>query len=88
MTEDEMVARHHQLNGHEFEQTLGDVKDGEAWHAAVYGVADSRLQLTDGTTACYLILPSMLNLCFMGECFHRFKSPVASNILKQITDAQ
>ena len=24
MTEDEMVGRHHQLNGHEFEQALGD----------------------------------------------------------------
>ena len=24
MTEDKMVERHHQLNGHEFEQTLGD----------------------------------------------------------------
>ena len=24
MTEDEMVGRHHQLNGHEFEQTMGD----------------------------------------------------------------
>ena len=24
MTEDEMVGRHHQLNGHEFEQPLGD----------------------------------------------------------------
>ena len=24
MTEDEMVVGHHQLNGHEFEQTLGD----------------------------------------------------------------
>ena len=24
MTEDEMVGRHHQLNGHEFEQTPGD----------------------------------------------------------------
>ena len=23
-TEDEMVGRHHRLNGHEFEQTLGD----------------------------------------------------------------
>ena len=25
-TEDEMVGWHHQLNGHEFEQTLGDSK--------------------------------------------------------------
>ena len=24
MTEDEVVGRYHQLNGHEFEQTLGD----------------------------------------------------------------
>ena len=24
MTEDEMVGWHHQLDGHEFEQTLGD----------------------------------------------------------------
>ena len=24
MTEDEMVGRHHRLNGHEFEQALGD----------------------------------------------------------------
>ena len=24
MTEDEMVGWHHQVNGHEFEQTLGD----------------------------------------------------------------
>ena len=28
MTEDEMVAWHHQLNGHEFEQALG-VGDGQ-----------------------------------------------------------
>ena len=24
MTKDEMVGQHHRLNGHEFEQTLGD----------------------------------------------------------------
>ena len=28
MTEDEMVGQHHQLSGHEFEQTLG-VGDGQ-----------------------------------------------------------
>ena len=30
MTEDEMVGWYHQLNGHEFEKTLGDMKDREA----------------------------------------------------------
>ena len=37
MTEDEMVRRHHRLNGLEFEQTLGDSEGMKAWHAAVHG---------------------------------------------------
>ena len=37
-----MVRSHHQLNGHEFEQTLGD---SETWYAAVHGVKKSRTQL-------------------------------------------
>ena len=36
-----MVSWHHQLNGREFEKTLGDTKDREAWHPAVHGVAES-----------------------------------------------
>ena len=35
-----MVGWHRQLNGHEFEQVLGD-KDRETWHVAVHGVAES-----------------------------------------------
>ena len=38
MTEDEMVGWHHQLDGHESEQVLGDT---EAWRAAVHGVTKS-----------------------------------------------
>ena len=34
MTKDEMVGWHHRLNGHEFEQTLGDGEGQETWHAA------------------------------------------------------
>ena len=34
-TEDEMVGWHHWLNGYEFEQSPGDVKDREAWCAIV-----------------------------------------------------
>ena len=44
MTEDEMVGWHHQLNGHEFEQTPGD-REGQ--RAAVNGVTKSQTQLGD-----------------------------------------
>ena len=40
MAEDEIVGCHHQLNGHEFEQTLETVKDREAWSAAVHVVTE------------------------------------------------
>ena len=45
-----MVGWHHQLNGHEFEQTPGDNEGQEAWRAAVDGVAKSWTQLIDSTT--------------------------------------
>ena len=37
--------------GYEFEQTLGDSEDREAWRAAVNGVAKSRTQLSNWKTA-------------------------------------
>ena len=39
---DEMVEWHHHLDGHEFEQALGDSEEQEAWHAAVHGVTKSQ----------------------------------------------
>ena len=50
MTEDEMVGWHHQLNGREFAQALGDGEDGEAWHAAVHEVAKNLTWLSYWTT--------------------------------------
>ena len=41
MTEDEMVGWHHQLNGHEFEQTLGDSEGQGSPAATVHEVAKS-----------------------------------------------
>ena len=42
MTEDEMVGWRYQLNGHKFGQAPGIMQDGEAWRAAVHGVAKSQ----------------------------------------------
>ena len=44
-TEDEIVAWHHWLSGHEFEQLPEMMKDREVWRAAVGGVIKSRTQL-------------------------------------------
>ena len=41
---------HHQLNGHEFEQIPENMKDREAWCAAVHGFAKSQTRLSDWTT--------------------------------------
>ena len=41
MTEDEIVEWHHQLNGHESEQTPGDSEGQGSPGAAVYGFAES-----------------------------------------------
>ena len=49
MTEDKMIGRHHQLDGHESEQAQGVMMDREAWHATVHGVAKSWTWLSDWT---------------------------------------
>ena len=46
----EMVGWHHQLNGHEFEQTLGDGERQGTWCAAVHGVMNSWTWLSNWTT--------------------------------------
>ena len=54
-TEDKMVGWHHWLNGHEFEETLGDSEDREGWSAAVHGVTKSRTQFRDWVTTSALV---------------------------------
>ena len=41
VAKDEMVRKHHQLNGHEFEQLWEISKDKEDWCAALHGDAES-----------------------------------------------
>ena len=41
MTEDEMPGWHHRLDGHEFEQILGDSEGQGSLRAAVHGVTES-----------------------------------------------
>ena len=62
VTEDEMIGWHHQLSRHEFEQTQEVVKNREAWHAAVHGVAKSQTRLNDWTEEVK-VTESHLTLC-------------------------
>ena len=49
-SEDEMVRWHHQLNGHELDQTQEIVEDKECWCAAVHEVTKNWRQLSNCTT--------------------------------------
>ena len=40
MKEDKMIGWHDQLNGHEFEQTLGDSEGQGSLRATVFGVTE------------------------------------------------
>ena len=42
-----MVGWHHQIEGHESEQTPEMVKEREAWHAAVHMITKNWTQLSD-----------------------------------------
>ena len=56
-TEDELFGWCHWFNGHEFEQTLETVKDREAWHAIVHGVAERQTWLNDSVQFSQSIMP-------------------------------
>ena len=43
VAQNEMVGWHHQLNGHEFEQILGDNEGQRSLGAAVHGVPKSQI---------------------------------------------
>ena len=47
MTEDEMVGWHHQLNGHEFKQALGDGDGQEILACCSLWVTKIRIGLSD-----------------------------------------
>ena len=47
MTEDEMVRQHHRLNGHNFEQTLGD-NEGQGSLAGCSPLSHKELDMTEG----------------------------------------
>ena len=60
MTEDEMVGWHHRLNGHEFEQTLGDgERQGSLACCSPWGCreSDTNEQLNNGTTTTGFVSP-------------------------------
>ena len=53
MTEDEMVGWHHQLKGHEFEQTLGDSEgQGSPTSCSPWDCKESDVKLSNNNRPC------------------------------------
>ena len=44
-----MAGWHHQLDGHDFESTLGVGDDWVSWHVEIHGVGKSQTRLSDCT---------------------------------------
>ena len=60
-TEDKMVGWHHQLNGHEFEPTLGDSEGQGSLVCCNPWVTESRTQLSNWTAAIIKRQSNLLN---------------------------
>ena len=69
-TEDEIVGWHHWISGHDFEQTLGIVKDKEAWYGAGHGTAKSQTQLSNWTTTKVLQGEAVLSVPSWAQKLH------------------
>ena len=66
MTEDEMVGWHHQLHGHEFEQTVID-SEGQGSLSSCSPCGHKGKQITH-----YKILPGLGEVCKLSKCKIRF----------------
>ena len=73
-TEDEMVGRHHWLNGQKFKQTLGDIKGYEAWHVAVHGVTKSWTWLNDWTATTRRSCMSNFSTWCPTSCWRSYRN--------------
>ena len=51
-----MAGWYHRLSGHEFERTVGDGKDREAWCEAVHGVSDTTEHLSIAQHSRFTVL--------------------------------
>ena len=56
MTEEEMVAWHHRINGHEFEQALGDGEEQRSLVCcSLWGCKESDMTEKLNNNKCYLL---------------------------------
>ena len=66
MTEDEMIGLYHQLNGHEFEQTVGDSeRQGSLACCSPWSLKD--LDVTDWTKKIYPYTHNWITLVYSGN---------------------
>ena len=75
-----MVGWHHQLNGLSLSKLQEIVKDREAWHATVHGVAKSRTQFSNWATTSW----SLGKAQFLKDCLYNALHELALNFPPQV----
>ena len=71
-----MVGQHHQLSGHEFEQTPGDSERKGSLAVAVHGITKGQTQLSDWKTTAKSQAVSVIHNdlgCFLSGTFKKKK---------------
>ena len=75
-----MVGWHHQLNGLSLSKLQEIVKDREAWHATIHGVAKSWTQFSNWATTSW----SLGKAQFLKDCLYNALHELALNFSPQV----
>ena len=74
-----MAGWHHQLDGHDFESTLGVGDDWVSWHVEIHGVGKSQTRLSNRTE----LIPTEISSNYLTRVINNIKLCFLETITKK-----